>query len=59
MLRLRIGANPPSQLSQIAPDEFDSNELERIVFQRNLQGRVSTLAVFAQDVRGIELEKMN
>ena len=59
MLRLRIGANPPSQLSQIALDEFDSNELGRIVFQRNLQGRVSALAVFAQDVRGIELEKMN
>jgi CubicO group peptidase (beta-lactamase class C family) len=59
MLSLRNGDNPPNQLSQIAPDEFDSNELGRILFQRNLQGRVSALAVFAQDVRGVELRKLN
>ncbi|MGB8582929.1 MAG: serine hydrolase domain-containing protein [Candidatus Sulfotelmatobacter sp.] len=59
MLTLRNGEAPPETLTQITPDEFDSNELGRIVFQRNLQGRVSALAVFTQDVRGIELRKLN
>jgi len=59
MLTLRNGDSSPKKLTQIAPDEFDSNELGRVVFQRDLQGRVSALAVFTQDVRGIELRKLN
>jgi hypothetical protein len=59
MLTLRNGDNAPNKLTQIAPDEFDSNELGRIVFRRNLRGRVSALAVFTQDVRGVELRKQN
>jgi len=59
MLTLRNRDNPPNELDQIAPDEFESNELGRIVFQRDLRGRVSALVVFTQDVRGIELRKLN
>jgi hypothetical protein len=59
MLTLRVGNNPPKKLTQIAPDEFDSNGLGRIVFQRDSQGRVSALAIFTQDARGIELRKLN
>ena len=59
ILTLRNGDNSLKKLTQIAPDEFDSDELGRIVFRRDLQGRVSALAVFTQDVRGIELRKLN
>jgi CubicO group peptidase (beta-lactamase class C family) len=59
MLTLRVGDIPPKKLTQIAPDEFDSNGLGRIAFRRDLQGRVSALAIFTQDVRGMELRKLN
>jgi hypothetical protein len=58
-LTLRNRDNPPMKLTQIAPDEFDSNELGTIVFHRGLQGRVSALAVFTRDARGVELKKLN
>jgi CubicO group peptidase (beta-lactamase class C family) len=59
ILTLRNRDNPPKKLTQIAPDEFDSNELGRIVFHRDLQGRVSALVVFTQDARGVELGRLN
>ena len=59
MLTLRNRDHPPTKLTQIATDEFDSNELGRIVFHRDLQGRVSTLAVFTQAARSIELKRLN
>jgi hypothetical protein len=59
ILTLRNRDNPPEKLTQIAPDEFDANELGRIVFHRDLQGRASALTVFTQDARGIELRRLN
>jgi CubicO group peptidase (beta-lactamase class C family) len=59
MLTLRVGDTPPKKLTEIAPDEFDSNGLGRIAFRRDLQGRVAALAIFTQDVRGMELRKLN
>jgi hypothetical protein len=58
-LSLRDRDTEPQKLTPIAPDEFDANDLGRIVFHRDLQGRVSGLAVFAQDVRGVEFKKLN
>jgi hypothetical protein len=59
MLTLRKRDNPPIKLTQIAPDEFASNGLSTIVFHPDLQGRVSALALFTQDARGVELKQLN
>jgi CubicO group peptidase (beta-lactamase class C family) len=49
----------PQKLTPIAPDEFDANDLGRIVFHRDRQGRVSGLSMFTQDVRGVEFNRLN
>jgi CubicO group peptidase (beta-lactamase class C family) len=58
-LTLRNRENPPGKLIQIAPEEFDAGDLGRIVLHRESDGRVSSLSVFTQDVRGIEFKKIN
>jgi CubicO group peptidase (beta-lactamase class C family) len=49
----------PQKLTHIAPDEFDANDLGTIVFHRDPQGRIPSLAVFTQDVRGMEFKRVN
>jgi CubicO group peptidase (beta-lactamase class C family) len=59
MLTLRNRENPPRKLIPIAAEEFDAGDLGRIVLHRESDGRVSSLSVFTQDVRGIEFKKIN
>ncbi len=58
-LTLQNRDQPPEKLIPIARDEFDAGGLGRIVFQRDLRGRISSLSVFTQDVRDLELKKTN
>jgi CubicO group peptidase (beta-lactamase class C family) len=58
-LALRNRDNPPEKLIPITPDEFDAGSLGRVVFHRDSDGRVSSLTVFTQDVRGIEFQNTN
>jgi CubicO group peptidase (beta-lactamase class C family) len=56
-LVLRIGWNPPLKLDPLVPNEFESDELGTLVFQRDAAGRVSGLSVFAGRIRNLVFEK--
>jgi len=59
MLSLRNRDNLPETLIPVAPDQFDAGDLGTIVFHRESDGRVSSLTVFSQDVRGVDFKKIN
>jgi len=56
-LTLRNRGSPPQKLTPIAQDEFDASDLGRLVFERDLGGRVFGFRVFTQDARGIAFKK--
>lgn len=56
-LTLRNRDNPSQKLTPIAKDEFDADDLGRLVFERDSSGRVFGFRVFTQDARGIEFKK--
>jgi CubicO group peptidase (beta-lactamase class C family) len=58
-LMLRSNWDPPSKLSPIAPDEFDSEDLGTLVFRRDANHRISGFSVFAGRVRDVSFEKTN
>jgi CubicO group peptidase (beta-lactamase class C family) len=58
-LTLRNRDNPSQRLTPIAKDEFDAGNFGRLVFERDLSGRVSGFRVFTQDARGIAFGKEN
>jgi hypothetical protein len=56
-LALRARDNPPEKLNPIARDEFDAGSLGTALFHRDKDGKVSSMTVFTQDVRGVEFKK--
>jgi len=50
--------NPPLKLTPIAPDEFESEGFN-IVFNRDVNYRVSGLSIFSIRARNVSLEKIN
>jgi CubicO group peptidase (beta-lactamase class C family) len=56
-LLIRGKWNPPTKLSPIAPDEFESEEFN-VVFQRDADHRVSGLRVFTTRARNLGFERV-
>jgi hypothetical protein len=54
---LKNGDNPPPNLSPIAPNEFQAEDLGTIVFHEGGNGHVSGLTLFSQAARGITFRK--
>jgi CubicO group peptidase (beta-lactamase class C family) len=58
-LVLQLKWEPAITLEPIATDEFESEEIGNVVFQRDGNGRVSGLSLFSVNVRGVEFTKEN
>lgn len=56
-LVLRRSWNPPLKLDPLVRDEFESDELGTLVFQRDAAGSVTGLSVFAGRIRNLVFEK--
>ncbi len=56
-LVLRRSWNPPLKLDPLVRDEFESDELGTLVFQRDAAGAVTGLSVFAGRIRNLVFEK--
>ena len=57
MLTLSNRENPPEKLIPIVQDEFDAGSIGTVLFHREKDGRVSSMTMFTQDVRGVEFKK--
>jgi CubicO group peptidase (beta-lactamase class C family) len=58
-LMLRRNWNPPLRLDPLVHDEFESDELGTLVFQRDAAGRISGLSVFAGRIRNLVFKRLN
>jgi hypothetical protein len=56
-LMLRRNWNQPLKLDPLVHDEFESDELGTLVFERDAAGRVSGLSVFAVRIRNLVFKK--
>jgi len=59
ILVLRSNWDPTLRLNPLAPDEFENEELETIVFHRDTNHHVSGLSVFSVNARNVRFEKIN
>ncbi len=58
-LMLRKNWNSPLQLNPLVRDEFEIGDFGTLVFQRDADGRISGLSVFADRIRNVTFEKNN
>jgi hypothetical protein len=58
-LVLRNNWNSPLILNPLVRDEFESGDLGTLVFQRDADGRIFGLSVFAGRIHNVTFEKTN
>jgi hypothetical protein len=58
-LMLRSNWNPALKLVPLVRDEFESDDLGTLVFQRDSRKRITGLSVFEGRVRNLTFDKIN